>query len=119
MLAASSSVTTCTLAEERGARELGVALVRLEEAVRAGAARVHDALGDALAVEMGVLLEKLPILHQQRPARAGGQAVLVVADRDAGGGGQGRRRHAGGLAVLRHLGSPLANHDGENVRPPR
>ena len=49
---------------------------------------MHDPLGDALAVEMRVLFEELTILQQQRPARAGGQAVLVVGDRDAGGGGQ-------------------------------
>ncbi len=64
---------------------------------------MDHALGDALAVEMGVLLEQLPVLDQQRPARAGGQAVLVVADRDAGGGGQGG---ALGVGIVGHLGSP-------------
>ena len=56
---------------------------------------MHDPLGDSLAIEMGVLFKKLPILHQQRSARAGGQAVLVVADGDARGGGQlGLRVHS-------------------------
>jgi hypothetical protein len=41
----------------------------------------------ALAVELRHLLEQLPILDQERPAQAGGDRVLVVADRDAGGGG--------------------------------
>jgi triosephosphate isomerase (TIM) len=33
---------------------------------------VHDPLGDPLAVEVGQLLEQLPVLQQQRAARAGG-----------------------------------------------
>jgi hypothetical protein len=49
---------------------------------------VDDALGNALAVEVGVLLEQLPVLHQQRSARAGGQRVLIVCNRCATLGGQ-------------------------------
>ena len=33
---------------------------------------VHHALGDALAVLVGELLEQLVVLHQHRAARAGG-----------------------------------------------
>ena len=49
---------------------------------------VDHTLGDALAVEVGVLLEQLPVLYQQRPAWPGRQRVLVVADGDAGRGGE-------------------------------
>ena len=45
-------------------------LVALEVAVRAGAARVDDALGDALVVEVGDLLAEDEVLEQRR-ARAG------------------------------------------------
>ena len=49
---------------------------------------MDDALGNSLAVEVGVLLEQLPVLHQQRSARAGGQRVLIVYNRCAALGGQ-------------------------------
>ena len=45
----------------------------LEVAVRARALRVHDALGDALAVEVAELLEQVDVLHEQR---ARGPAVV-------------------------------------------
>ena len=54
--------------------------VRLEIAVRAGAARMHDALGDALAVEVGDLLQEMVILQRRRAAIADGPVVLVVVD---------------------------------------
>ena len=60
-----------------------------QRAVGAGTLGVDHALRNAFPVEVGVLLEELPVLDQQRTARAGGQAVLIVADRDAGGGGEG------------------------------
>ena len=37
--------------------------------MRAGAARVHDALGDALVVEVGDLLAQDEVLEQRRAAR--------------------------------------------------
>jgi hypothetical protein len=49
--------------------------------VRAGAARVDDALGNALVVEMEDLLAEDEILEQRRTAGAEPQAVLVVGDR--------------------------------------
>jgi hypothetical protein len=36
---------------------------------------------------MGELLQQLPILKQYRAARPGGEAILIVGDRGAGGGG--------------------------------
>ena len=41
---------------------------------------MHAPLGDDLAVEVGELLEEPDILQQQRAARTGGHAVLVVRD---------------------------------------
>jgi hypothetical protein len=60
------------LLEELGARVLGDGLVadfavRLEKTVRARAARVDDAFGDALAVEVGDLFEELVVLQRRRP----------------------------------------------------
>ena len=62
---------------------------------RVGAAGVHDALGDALAVEVGDLLEELVVLQRRRAAGADGALVLVVVDRVALAVGQDRagRRH--------------------------
>ena len=54
-------------------------LVALEVAVRRRAARVDDALGDALVVEVGDLLAEDEVLEQRRPAQPGLQRVLVVA----------------------------------------
>lgn len=51
---------------------------------------MHDALRNALSIEMGILLEELPVLHQKRAARTGRETVLVVSDRNAGRGGQRR-----------------------------
>jgi hypothetical protein len=53
-------------------------LVGLEVAVGAGAAGVHDALGDALVVEVGDLLAEDEVFEQGRAAQAGLQRVLVV-----------------------------------------
>ena len=58
--------------------------------VRAGADRVDDALGDALAVEARELLDQVLVLQQRRAARAGGLRVLVVGDGRATLGGQRR-----------------------------
>ena len=44
---------------------------------------MHDALGDALVVEMGDLLAEDEVFEQRRPARAAFQRVLVVGDRRA------------------------------------
>jgi hypothetical protein len=46
---------------------------------------MHDALGDALAVEVLHLLEELDVLHEDGAPRAGGESVLA-RDRGAVGG---------------------------------
>jgi hypothetical protein len=56
--------------------------------VRAGAARVHHALGDPLAVEVRDLLEEVVVLEHRRAAVAHGAVVLVVDDRVALARGQ-------------------------------
>ena len=68
----------------------GQRLVALEVAVRAGAARVHDALGNALVIEVRDLLAQDEIFEQRGPAQAGLQRVLVVGDRHALVGGEAR-----------------------------
>ncbi len=70
--------------------ELGLGVLRdvvgdEEVAVGAGALGVDDALGDALAVELGHLLEVMKVVEGDGAAAAGGDGVLVVADRDGPG----------------------------------
>ena len=48
---------------------------------------MDGALGDALPILMRKLFEQLIILHQQRPARACRERILVVGNRIAGGRG--------------------------------
>ena len=74
--------------EQVGAGVLRQRLVGLEEAVRAVAAGMHHALGNALVVEVEDLLAEMEILDQRRAARADLQRVLVVRDRAALRGGQ-------------------------------
>ena len=90
-----------------------------EGAEGAPALGVDDALGDALAVLVGQLLQQVPVLHQHRAARAGGQAVLVVDHRGTGRGG-----HDGTLqwVVLGHgvfsvevVGSPTCRDVGKGT----
>jgi len=50
---------------------------------------VHDALGDALAIEVADLLEELVVLERRRPALADRALVLVVRDRVALAVGEG------------------------------
>ena len=61
----------------------GQRLVALEVAVRRRAARVHDALRDALVIEVGDLLAEDEVLEQRRAAQARLERVLVVGDRHA------------------------------------
>ena len=79
------------LREEAGDRHVVRGAVALEDAVRAGAAGVHDPLGDALVVEVGDLLAQVVVLEQSRPARAGLQRVVAVAQPDARLPWSGRR----------------------------
>ena len=55
--------------ERRRARDVGQRRVALEEAVRAAAARVHDAFGNALVVEVRDLLAQDEVLQQCGPRR--------------------------------------------------
>jgi len=61
-----------------------------QRAVGAGTLGVLAALGNALAVLVGKLLEQKEIFEQHRAARAGGDAVLIVGDGHAAGGGECR-----------------------------
>ena len=77
--------------EQVGAGVFRQRLVVLEEAMRAVASRMHDALGNPLVVEMEDLLAEMKILDQGRAARTDLERVLVVGDRAALRGGQDRR----------------------------
>ncbi len=72
------------LGEELRPRPLRDVTREREGAVRAGAAGVHDALRNALTVEVRELLQQRLVLHQDRTADARRLAVLVVGDRCAG-----------------------------------
>ena len=64
---------------------------------------MHDALRDALVIEMGDLLAQDEILEQRRAARAALERILIVGDRDALIGGQciaGFRSDLMGLAAV-------------------
>ncbi|MGY4515198.1 hypothetical protein ACVWWW_000766 [Lysobacter sp. HA18] len=74
--------------ERRGHRDVGDRLVRFEETVRARTARMHDAFGNALVVEVRDLLAQDEVLEQRGTAQAGLQRVLVVRNRHALVGGE-------------------------------
>ncbi|GMA86039.1 hypothetical protein GCM10025868_12890 [Angustibacter aerolatus] len=81
--------------------------VGLEVPEGGGAAGVHDALGDALAVEVADLLEELVVLERRRAASADGALVLVVVHRVTLAVGEHR-------PVVTRLGA-LAGHVGHDV----
>src|SRR5690606_25928289 len=71
------------------------AVEAFEETMSPGAAGMHDALGDALMVEVGDLLAKNEVLEQRRSADPRLQRGLVIGDQHTLIGGQwplGRRR---------------------------
>ena len=74
--------------QERRAGVLGHRLVHLEVAVRARAARVHDALGNALVVEVGDLLTEVEVFHERRAALASLERIVGVGNAHALIGGQ-------------------------------
>ena len=77
-------------------------LGQFEISVHSGAARMHDALRNALVIEVGDLFAKHEILEQRRPPRMGPQRVLVVGNRDA----LVRRQHrVAATGVLVHFSS--------------
>ena len=67
--------------------------------------RMHDALRNPLAVEVGVLLEELPVLNEEGASRPGREAVLIVANGDA------RGRRDSRLAYHGFLLSPKTRRD--------
>ena len=81
----------------------GVA-VGLEHAVDAGAASVHDPLGDALVIEVHDLLAEVEVVHQRGSAPADLQRVVGVREPLTLRGGQE-------VAVLRgHLARTWRKH---------
>jgi hypothetical protein len=66
--------------EHIGAADVGQALGQFEEPVRAIAACMDDALGNAFMVEVEHLLAEMEIFEQRRAARALLQAVLIVGN---------------------------------------
>lgn len=87
-------------AEEVGEREVGDVVGALEEAFRAGPPRVDDALRDALAGEVGDLLDEVVVLEEDGAAGADGEGLVVVPYRSAGvGGGEGAVVVAGGAEL--------------------
>ena len=100
--------------EQIGGGEVLQRLVVLEEAVRAVAASVHDALGDALVIEVEDLLAEVEVLQRGRPALADPQGVLVVADDHALLRRQARPSVTGdlvGLAAVAALHALIAKLD--------
>ena len=79
---------------------VGQRLGQLEEAMRRRTARMHDALGDALMVEVGDFLAQDEVFKQRRPFRVRAQRVLVVGDRCAMVGRQGGVFAGHGLVQL-------------------
>ena len=63
---------------------------------------MDGALRDALAV---LMRDQLVVLEQHRPARTGGDGILIVGDRRAGGG-QGR--------FLGHMRTPHPKFSGQD-----
>jgi len=50
---------------------------------------MHDALGDPFPVEVGQLLQQVPVLEQDRAGGSGRLGVLVVGHGRAGARGEG------------------------------
>ncbi len=69
--------------KKRRARVLGHGLVYAERAMGRRTSGVHDALGDALVIEVRDLLAQDEVLQQRRSARRRLEAVLVVGNGDA------------------------------------
>ena len=69
-------------------RQLGERFVALEESVRTRAAGMHDALWNALMIEVRDLLAEDEILQERGPAQPGLQRILIVGDRHTLVGGQ-------------------------------
>lgn len=91
------------LAEDLGHAQVADIGAGDELAMGAGAAGMHHAFGNALAVETLQLLQQLHVLQQHRTVGPGGLRVLVVAHwrtvvTGQGRGLHGQRQEAGGQA---------------------
>jgi hypothetical protein len=60
---------------------------------------VHDALGNALAVKMGIFFQQVEILQQHMATGTDREGILVVANRHTRRGGQGRTVAHDGLLL--------------------
>ena len=84
-----------------GGRLVADLAVSLEPAVGARAAGVDDPLRNALAVEVGDLLDELVVLERRRPALADGAHALVVAH---------------GMALPGRQNRPFLGHEASSFR---
>ena len=92
--------TLALLLEQVGDGDIGQAFGTFEIAVRRRSARMDDALGNALVVEVVDLLAIDFVFQQHRATRARLQLVLIVRDRRAVVGGEHRMRVVGDLMGL-------------------
>ena len=99
------------LGKQRRARDLRQRFVTLEIAMRAGSARMHDALGNALVVEVRDLLAQDEVFEQRRPAQPGFQGILVVGNRHALVGGENAIGRVRAHAIERSVGG-VESHGG-------
>ena len=83
--------------QDVGLGQLGLRLVVLEKAVRAVAAGMHHALGNALVVEVEDLLAEMAVLEQCRATGPLLERILVVGD------GMALRVGEDGVSLLRLL----------------
>jgi hypothetical protein len=90
--------------EEGGAGVRAHVVGDAEGAERAAALGVHDALRDALAVELRELLDKVVVVEGDGAVGADGQRVLVAGDGGAGVGG--------GVLLVGHGVSPVSGGTG-------
>lgn len=66
--------------QETGLGQRRMVLIGLEETMRAGTARVNDALRNAFVVKVRDFLTHDEVFQQRRPTRADLQSVLVIGD---------------------------------------
>ena len=85
------------LGEERRLRQVRNGIGHLEIAMRARTARMNDALGNSLVIEMGDLFAEGEIFQKRRAPVPGLQRVLIVRDDDALIGGERSLRAVSGL----------------------
>jgi len=105
------------LGQEGGSGESRHVVRDHELAVGAAGHRVHDALRNALPIEVRELLDQVMVLEQYRAARTRRLRVLIVDDGRARGGGQDIRNFAEFFRHLWVLFSSLARRCASYLRP--